>query len=156
MITKTSEPAKQYLKNLEGLRLAPYRDTNGYWTVGFGHKLPANLTAEDLSKGVISLASACELFDNDLLQFERAVAPLGWLEQHHFDACVLLAYNIGAHTFATSHLYSALSVRNPHFVPLWEAWCHDSRGKVEGGLLLRRDKELRLFLFGEYMPHPVS
>lgn len=36
MIVKTIE---DFLKPQEGLKFKPYKDTRGYWTIGYGHKM---------------------------------------------------------------------------------------------------------------------
>ena len=36
-----SMDVRSLIKNYEGLRLTPYKDTMGYWTIGYGHCLDA-------------------------------------------------------------------------------------------------------------------
>lgn len=39
---------RQHLKDEEGWRNRAYRDTEGFWTIGCGHKLPADLPLETI------------------------------------------------------------------------------------------------------------
>ncbi len=70
-----------------------YRDSAGYPTIGYGHKI---LPGEDLSKG-ITKAQAEALLRQDVQHAVREVnvglkAPAS---QNQFDALVSLAYNTG-------------------------------------------------------------
>ena len=42
-----AETVRERIKRHEGLRLEPYRDTQGNWTVGYGHRLPATAEAAE-------------------------------------------------------------------------------------------------------------
>lgn len=61
----TLDDIKQMIKNNEGLRLTKYKDSLGYATIGYGHKL----TWEYETPDEISLDYAEELFEQD---FEKA------------------------------------------------------------------------------------
>lgn len=59
---------KDQLKRDEGLRLEPYQDTRGIWTVGYGHNLQAH---EQLyGKHSITLEQAEALLDQDIKRAE--------------------------------------------------------------------------------------
>jgi len=53
-----------FIKGNEGVRYKPYKDTRGYWTIGYGHKLRTGELAK-YKKG-ISQIEAEELFRKDL------------------------------------------------------------------------------------------
>lgn len=54
--------AYDYIKANEGEKLMPYRDTEGHWTIGVGHKILPN---EDFSGGITEEESR-QLFESDL------------------------------------------------------------------------------------------
>lgn len=58
--------ARDRLIEAEGLSLTPYRDTEGYWTIGRGHKLPQDLKRADLKEMRWTLAEADAQFERDL------------------------------------------------------------------------------------------
>ena len=57
------------LKREEGLRLTPYQDAVGAWTIGYGH----NLTARGISQAV-----AEQLLEEDIDATLTALAALPW------------------------------------------------------------------------------
>lgn len=73
----------------EGLRLRPYRDTTGHWTIGFGLNLDAGLTREE----------AEWLLRHRLAQTMDALVPelLWWgrLDEVRRAVLVDMAYNLG-------------------------------------------------------------
>ena len=76
----------------EGLRLAPYRDTEGLLTIGYGRNLDHNGITE---------AEATYLLTNDLgvarLDAERFASPAAWSELTDDRRAVLInmAFNLG-------------------------------------------------------------
>jgi len=62
------DDAKSMIKRHEGLRLQPYKDTEGHMTVGYGHKIKGG---EDFSKG-ISMEQANALFEQDYAEHKAA------------------------------------------------------------------------------------
>ncbi|MCC5881490.1 MAG: type VI secretion system PAAR protein [Halomonas sp.] len=157
-----SEAGKQWLKDVEQLRLMPYDDQTGRditsWvkgaTIGYGHLVSE---AEwDLYREGIDREQAERLFEEDLAPFVRAVnrsveIPLA---QHQFDAAVMLAYNIGIGAFSSS---SAVKLMNdpwavtpyPTLEEAWKAW-NRSQGVVNRGLVNRRAAEWKMYSQGIY------
>lgn len=84
------------VKQAEGLRLVAYRDTLGFWTVGYGHKLADN---HDWSGYTISSDTANGLLIVDLN--EAILLCTGLLEwvtlgtQARKDAVAELVFNLG-------------------------------------------------------------
>lgn len=103
---RTPPLALALLQGYEELRLKPYRDQAGHWTVGIGHKIRED--EQHLMQGVTRLQAA-DLFLEDVKRFEDVVArcePRGkQLPPNKFGALLLLAYNIGASAFWSSTLY---------------------------------------------------
>ena len=92
-------------REFEGLRLEPYRDTRGIWTIGYGYNLEAH--GVDIKPGcsLRIVQSQAEAWLNDELDKAEAIAR-GLYKG--FDAmpdvikatCIDLAYNMGAGTLA--------------------------------------------------------
>lgn len=155
---KLSPQGLKLLQQIEGLRLKPYDDQTGEqisewcWgaTIGYGHLIhPATYWSR--FKSGISKADAAALLGKDLKPMENAVrhAIIVPLEQHQFDALVLLAFNIGASKFRTASavrmINDARAVTDyPTLEEAWKAW-HKSQGQENAGLIKRRATEWRLY-----------
>lgn len=150
------------LQQIEGLRLKPYDDQTGQatqeWcpgaTIGYGHLIPEKHWPR--FKAGISKADALALLQKDLKPVENTVrhAIIVSLEQHQFDALVMLAFNIGLSPFRTS---SAVRMINDaravtDYATLedaWKAWKR-SQGKDNDGLINRRACDWQLWREGVY------
>jgi lysozyme len=93
---KTSDQGRKLLIQRESLETNAYRDSEGYWTIGVGHLLSLDKSA-DFSSLVWTSEKCEQVFAEDLAKYEKAVndsvhVPL---EQHQFDALVSFAHNIG-------------------------------------------------------------
>lgn len=129
------------LKQHEGLRLYVYKDSAGFPTIGYGHKL---LPGESFPNG-ISPEQAEAMLARDTTWAQNAVrdnvkVPI---TQNQFDALVSLVFNIGSNAFKNSTL---LKLLNQGFYAAASeqilAW------RFAGGkpiLLSRRQKEKTLF-----------
>lgn len=135
-----------FIEHEEGEIDHVYRDQKGLLTVGVGHLVrpgehfAAHMTHEDI----------ISLLHGDLSRFEEAVlAATEDLQQHQFDACVSLAFNVGAGGFAKSTLAKMLFDRDfdgaANEFPRWT-----SHGLPV--LVNRRAREQRLFVTGDYGP----
>lgn len=161
--TLTMSPeAVELLQAIETLRLQPYDDQTGedidVWvkgaTIGYGH-----LIAEDdwdTYKDGITAEQAADLFRADAEPFERTVGEVisVGVQQYEFDAMVILAFNIGRSGFRNSSV--ATLVNDPSaetsFATLeaaWKAW-NKSQGRVNRGLVNRRDAEWRIYTSAIY------
>ena len=101
-----SKEGIEFLKDREGFRAVPYKDTAGLDTIGFGHKI---LKGEHF--GSIGSMEATSLLLKDL-DFPISVitnAVEVHLEQCQFDALCSFVYNVGAHAFGTSTLLKVLN-----------------------------------------------
>ena len=155
-----SDNAAELLKGIEKLSLVPYDDQTGEqideWcqgaTIGYGHLIRQGEWSA-LQNG-ITQEGAESLFVHDYeptIDAVDAALPADCLQQE-FDACVILAFNIGVHGFTTSSVCKILNGLPTHYDsidPAWMAW-DKSQGEVNEGLNNRRQCELRIFHEGIY------
>jgi lysozyme len=140
---KLSQNGLTLLKQLEGLKLSAYLDTNGIWTIGYGHTV-------DVKKGmVINEIQAETYLKSDVRQSENYVNMLVKkpLNQNQFDALVIFAYNIGGNGFKNSTLLKCLNEKtyDERIAFQMRRWVHDSNGNEVEGLKTRREKEIKLY-----------
>ncbi len=110
-MTRTVSPAgRAALMAREGCRLTAYRDSTGVPTIGVGHT--GRAAPPPVAMGMtITRAEAEAILSADLAPIAAAVAavvPAG-LTQNQFDACVSLAFNIGARGFEGSTVVRRLA-----------------------------------------------
>ncbi len=142
-----SQACLDLIKRSEGLRLTPYLDAAGFWTVGYGHKL----TSEELnSRGrirVITEPDALLLLVDDCEWAVEQVARLVHvpLAQGQLDALVDFVYNLGEGRLAESTLLKLLNLGNyadaGQQLLRWDM----AGGEHLAGLRLRRQAELALW-----------
>ena len=142
-----SQACLDVIKKFEGLRLNPYCDLAGLWTVGFGHKMTAAELADGGHDRAITQPDALRLLIDDADWAADQVARLVHvpLTQGQFDALVDFTYNLGAARLESSTLLKMLNLGNysdaGQQLLLW-----DRVGQVRmGGLALRRQAELSLW-----------
>lgn len=158
-----SKQGRELLKKVEGCSLVPYDDQKGlssapiqYWvkgaTIGVGHLI--NQAEWPKYKNGITQAEADSLFEKDLKPFEDAVNSAIKVKicQHHFDALVILCFNIGQANFKTSSVVKMVNGESSSYRSLKEAWLawNKSQGKVMQGLINRRNAEWQIYTQGEY------
>lgn len=153
---KLSDKGFEMLAVFEGFRSAPYRDSAGVPTIGYGNTYYYNDKGEmvkvTMSDKPISKAEAKKLkIEITNKDFAPAVNRLlekeikaGQISQNMFDALISLAYNIGTAGLAKSsvirHLKNGDKKRAGEAFLLW---------RNAGGrpiLLKRRQKEMAVFL----------
>jgi lysozyme len=144
--SRVSSAGLALVASFEGLRLAPYQDVAGVWTIGYGHTLDVVPETHKLA----SAASAKMLLRTDLTIYASAVRRLvrAPLTQRQFDALVSLAYNIGIGAFEGSTLRKQLNAE--HYARAANQFLVWNRagGKVRPGLVARRKTERAMFLAG--------
>lgn len=159
-----STNALNVLKKLEGLVLHPYIDTAGHLTIGYGHLIKfkikdQNKIVEDprlefvtKTKDLVSITEkqAELLLLLDLRSFEKAItSTLGIIEQCHFDALTLFAYNLGVGRLMGSTLMKKFL--RGDFVKLEQEFLRWDNATVKGklvevtGLTIRRALEASIF-----------
>ena len=147
---KVSSEGIKFIQEQEGLRLEPYRDIVGNWTLGYGHLM----NEEDLQKyppgNKITLETAEGILLKDLSLVEESIAKLVCvtLTQSQFDALADFVFNLGEENLAMSTLLKDLNEEHYHMAaaqfPLWD----HAGGKVVKDLEERRFSEQRMFLRG--------
>ncbi len=145
---KPSDFLIQYIMEKEGcaewdnakLCYMPYADGGGLSTIGYGHLIThVEATTGLFSKG-ISPNTAGLLFKADLQKRVDLVNSLNivGLEQGQFDALVDFCWNCG---FASLNAVLQNGVRR--FPEYCIHYVHDAKGKVEPGLVSRREDEVK-------------
>lgn len=132
-----------FIANFEGFRAAPYRDSGGIWTIGFGHTHAVGPLTKPITR-----AEGLRLLRQDAHAAEAAVRALVHvkLSQGEFDALVSFVYNVGAGAFKSSTLLRLLNRRHRILASRqFLLWDKDAAGHVELGLQRRRRAERHLF-----------
>jgi len=149
MARQISDKGIALMKRFEGFRADAYPDPGHGWTratIGYGHTAAAG--PPNVVRGMtVTRAEAMKIFRRDLRKFERSVerAVKVPLRQHQFDACVSLAYNIGAANFRKSSVLKHINAGDMAAAArAFGNWTR-SNGRVMRGLVRRRKAEARLF-----------
>lgn len=136
-----SDNCLKLVKFSEALRTRAYLDTGNVPTIGWGHT------------GGVKLGDTCTRYQaeawiaQDILSAVRDVEKLVSvpLNQNQFDALVSFVFNIGGSQFRTSTLRRLLNdglyTQAAAQFPRWKF----DNGKVQPGLVVRRDSERALF-----------
>lgn len=135
-----------FLKRREGFREKAYRDSNGNYTIGYGHKIVAG---DGLGpNSVVTPGQAETILLRDMMIAGDAVRrgiriPIS---QNQFDALLSFAFNIGAGGFASSEVLKNLNAGN--MAGAARAWTANwtTAGGNPTALLSRRTDERDLFL----------
>ena len=149
MAMKLSEFGKQALTFEEGLKVKPYKDKAGYWTVGIGHKLLPNESYKNLTKADIKEIHEKDIFEREGDLNKKIEIPL---TQHQFDAVFIFSFNIGIPGFFSSGAYRYLKIPdNNSAFNSWKEWnkVTDPVTKIKSvceGLVSRRAREINLFM----------
>ena len=123
---RTSQHGIDLIKMLEGFRDDIYPDTNGFPTIGYGHKLTKDEQDSGTYDNGISEDEAADLLIHDVETAETAVGiyvsvPLN---QNQFDALVSWTFNLGSGRLSTSTLLRRLNAGEYDAVPSEMArWC---------------------------------
>jgi len=132
------------IKSFEGLRLVPYQDSGGIWTIGYGHtrgitRLTSPITELQAGKWLLSDITAAQQ------SVERRVKVL--LNDNQYAALVSLTYNAGT-TPLTGTLGQKLGKGDyAGAAEEFLKWNH-AGGLAVVGLTRRRMAEKALFLMG--------
>ena len=137
-----SDAGLRLVKDCEGCRLTPYRDSVGVWTDGYGN------THGVIPGGPpIGQAKADADLMRNLSGAEADVARLATvaLTQGQFDALVSFVFNLGAGALAGSTLLRKLNAGDAAGAAAeFGKWVH-AGSEVLPGLVTRRAKERALF-----------
>ncbi len=89
---------KAHLRESEGFRARPYLDTKGFWTCGYGHLLPRNITRQELNDMNWSRDHADSVLDKDLANAIHEAGAFPWwitLDPVRQAVIVELVFNMG-------------------------------------------------------------
>lgn len=129
------------IKEHEGCKLEAYQDTDGIWTIGYGH-------TQGVKPGdICSMAQADMYLDADLQNAEDAVSELVkvHLTDNQFAALVSFTFNVGVGQFTASTMLKKLNESLYYLVPDYlKSWVW-SGGRVVPGLVSRRKAEIQLW-----------
>lgn len=135
------ELAKNFIGKKEALRTNAYKDTGGVWTIGYGH-------TGDVQEGdVISKDEAERLYEQDFYRHANVLRNVKVkLNSNEKAALASLAFNIGENAFKNSTLLKKLNQGDKKgAADEFDKWIFDN-GKVQKGLINRRQAEKQLFL----------
>ena len=140
-VMKISEEGKALIKKFEGCELEAYQCAAGVWTIGYG-------STHGVSEGmVISDERAEALLLEDIADYEDAVNELITvpLSSNQFSALVAWCFNCGINALKTSTLRKVLQAEDYDSVPEQIKRWNKAGGKVNEGLIRRREAESLLF-----------
>lgn len=133
--------AENFVADQEGLRLEPYLDKAGNFTIGYGHRCTK-------SSGAIVEAVARKLLRDDVVAAAAALDGLK-LSKNQFVALVSLVFNIGRGAFNQSTLKKRLIAGDLKAAAgQFGRWIYVRKGAemvVSEGLTARRNRERNLF-----------
>lgn len=89
---------KEELRQSEGFRSRPYLDTKGFWTCGFGHLLPRNISRQELAEMRWTREYADTVLHEDVLSAVNEAGSFSWwltLDPVRQSAIVELLFNLG-------------------------------------------------------------
>lgn len=137
-------------KQFEGCRLSSYRDPAGLWTIGVGHLLSEDKTA-DYSGLTWTQEQADAPLASDMQHAVDCVnaAVKVPLTQNQFDALCDFTYNVGCGAFTGSTALLLLNQGHYDQVPAHLALWDKAGGVVLSGLVKRRAAEAALFMEAE-------
>lgn len=145
---KVSDNCIKMIKHHEGVRLKPYKDPIGLWTVGVGHLIGDGKSLPIEWFRTFTMDEVDELLKKDLAKFERGVLRLcpNYLTQPRFDALVSFAFNVGlgnlqSSTLRQKHNRGDILGAAQEFLK----W-NKAGGRVLRGLTVRRQDESNLYL----------
>lgn len=145
---RVSDKAIKMIRHHEGVRIKPYQDAIGLWTVGVGHLIGDGKTLPDEWNRTLTMGEVDEILRKDLARFEAGVerlCPTG-LTQSRFDALVSISFNFGLGNLQRS------SIRMKHnrgeFEDAADSFLlyNKAGGKIFKGLVNRRNDERALYL----------
>jgi GH24 family phage-related lysozyme (muramidase) len=136
------------IKQYEGCKLTAYQDGGGVWTIGYGTTAMADVGIVPAKGMTITQDRAEDLLRMGVDKFASTVDAMitTKVNQNERGACVSLTYNIGPNAFAKSTALRELNAGNKDkAAAAFRMWNKDN-GKVEKGLINRREAEIKLFL----------
>lgn len=146
--TKVSDAGALLVARFEGFRSAPYQDSVGVWTIGYGETRGVTRNSPHVSEPV-ARAQLRRRLDNDYVPPVLAAAKAGGLRlrQNELDALASLSYNLGGGIFAAGYsMGNALRAGNRGRAADAILLYDKAGGRRLPGLTRRRQEERALFL----------
>jgi lysozyme len=89
---------KGHLRQSEGWRARPYLDSKGFWSVGYGHLLPRNISRQELNEMVWTREHGEKVLHDDVLDAINSAGAFAWwltLDPVRQAVIVELVFNMG-------------------------------------------------------------
>ncbi len=133
------------VKRFEGLRLTPYRDAAGFWTIGWGHLVSRDRQAPP--PAALTEDEAEELLAGDLAQRAVAVGRMVRiaLADGQYGALISFAFNVGSGALQQSTLLRKVNAAEHAAVPAQFLRWTMAAGMRLPGLVRRRRAEAALY-----------
>ena len=158
---KLSEKAKKFIKDWEDFKPNLYNDDSNkhHCTIGYGHlvhKGPCNGSESQEFKNGIDEKRATELFNQRLLEFEKAVKRDIYvhLYQNEYDALVSLLYNTGKDFLNVGGVNDGVTkIKKNINSKDYEGGADEMADVTNGGLkglVARRKAEIKMFKYNIY------
>lgn len=153
---KLDQKGIDFMIEVEGLSLKPYKCSAGVWTIGIGNTFYENGVKVRPTDKPITRERAISLFSLVSKQFEKDVTSLVKqpITQNQFNALFSFAYNVGsdidvdliAEGLGDSTLLKKVNINpnDPTIAKEFAKW-NKTGGKVVPGLINRRNKEIKLY-----------
>lgn len=139
----------ELIKEFEGFKSSPYRDSIGKPTIGYGTTFYANGTPVTMDDSPIDESTASALMETKLNnEFCPRVTKLitVTVTSNQFSAMTCLAYNIGVGNFEQSTVLRCNNARNWNDAAQSFLLWNKAGGQVVPGLTRRRQAESTLYL----------
>ena len=152
----------EYVKEREGKRNKPYRDSGGKWTIGYGHLLSSEAEAKKYAARGWSDAFCEEqlLYDlkkhADIMRERLGEELYSQLTPNQFDALVSLEFNgcgraVGSDYRLGRCLQELNTVEDWKVINAFSTWHGINNGTIDVlGLYYRRLEEAHMFLYADY------
>ncbi|MBI3453386.1 MAG: lysozyme [Rhodospirillales bacterium] len=138
--------AAELAAQFEGLRLRPYLDPAGYWTIGYGAIRNARGAPVMADTPAIDEATALAMLARDIASAEAAVrrlVPVPLTDDQRV-ALTDFVFNLGAGAFRSSTLRARIRRGDPRAAEEFMRWVY-AGGRKLAGLVRRRAAEQGLY-----------
>jgi lysozyme len=147
-VTKIGVKGLNLIKEFEGLKLKPYQDVIGIWTIGIGTTVYPNGEKVKQSDPQINEIVSLLYLTHDLEYFCKQVDAYTTdaVNQSQFDALVSFGYNCGMGNLKSSTLLKKVNINpnDPTIAAEFLKW-NKAGGKIVSGLTRRRQAESDLY-----------
>ena len=141
------DDALALIKTFEGLKLHPYQDSVGVWTIGYGATYGLDRARVTADHPALSQEQAEALLVRDVERFERAVTRLVTvsIDDYQRGALTSFAFNFGAGALQSSTLLNRVNGDEGDTAPSqFQRWVF-AGGRKLPGLIRRRAAEAALW-----------